>query len=249
MLLILRCALCRAYDTTRLYRDVRIRSSVIMPNGVVHTIRNEEVFATHDGVWNLSGEKVTYVYGWRWVKAEEPAAASRASLLYPQRHHSSPSTSDILLACLFSLTSSSPSSSHHAAQGELGSMVVTNVRVVWYSDIDERFNVSIPYNQVVRAAHLICMQRAFSVPCLSLPPPLILPSIKTSVLVRRSKFGLALVLKTSKQSGSLKIGFRMDPEDRLKMVAKRIERLHRVYHTCPLYGVEHAMQSRVRWQQ
>ena len=78
---------------------------------------------------------------------------------------------------------------------------------------------------------------------------MILPSNKTSVLVRRSKFGLALVLKTSKQSGSLKIGFRMDPEDRLKMIAKRIERLHRVYHTCPLYGVEHAMQSRVRRQQ
>jgi hypothetical protein len=41
-------------------------------------------------------------------------------------------------------------------------MVVTNVRVLWYSDIDERFNVSIPYNQVVRTSHLsvVCMRRA-----------------------------------------------------------------------------------------
>lgn len=75
MLLMLGCDLCRAYDTTRLYRDVRIRSSIIMTDGVVHTLRNEEVFATHDGVWNLSGDKVTSIYGWRWVKSEEPSSS------------------------------------------------------------------------------------------------------------------------------------------------------------------------------
>ena len=29
--------------------------------------------------------------------------------------------------------------------GNLGTMVVSNVRVVWYADINEAFNVSMPY--------------------------------------------------------------------------------------------------------
>lgn len=34
-------------------------------------------------------------------------------------------------------------------QGNLGTMYVTNVRVVWHSNMNENFNVSIPYLQMV----------------------------------------------------------------------------------------------------
>ena len=35
-------------------------------------------------------------------------------------------------------------------QGNLGTFVITNIRVVWYANMNEHFNVSIPYLQIVR---------------------------------------------------------------------------------------------------
>lgn len=34
-------------------------------------------------------------------------------------------------------------------QGNLGSFVITNVRVVWFASMNENFNVSVPYIQIV----------------------------------------------------------------------------------------------------
>lgn len=58
-------------------------------------------------------------------------------------------------------------------QGTLGTMIITNVRCVWHSSINEAFNVSIPYLQL------------------------------RGVRTRESKFGLALVLETSKEVRSI----------------------------------------------
>lgn len=33
-------------------------------------------------------------------------------------------------------------------QGNLGTFIVTNVRLVWYADINETFNISLPYMQM-----------------------------------------------------------------------------------------------------
>lgn len=33
-------------------------------------------------------------------------------------------------------------------QGNLGTFVVTNVRLVWYADVNEMFNISLPYMQI-----------------------------------------------------------------------------------------------------
>ena len=35
-------------------------------------------------------------------------------------------------------------------QGSLGTVYITNVRVVWHSNMNESFNISIPYLQMVR---------------------------------------------------------------------------------------------------
>jgi Bardet-Biedl syndrome 5 protein len=37
-----------------------------------------------------------------------------------------------------------------ADQGNLGTFIITNVRLVWFADLAENFNVSIPYLQIVR---------------------------------------------------------------------------------------------------
>ena len=36
-----------------------------------------------------------------------------------------------------------------ADQGNLGTFIITNVRLVWFADLAENFNVSIPYLQIV----------------------------------------------------------------------------------------------------
>lgn len=33
-------------------------------------------------------------------------------------------------------------------QGSLGTLVVTNIRLVWFADMNENFNISLPYLQV-----------------------------------------------------------------------------------------------------
>lgn len=65
------------------------------------------------------------------------------------------------------------------------------------------------------------------------------------VQIRKSKFGLVLVLRSSKQAGSLKVGFRLDPEDRLRKTARKIEHLHRRFHAAPIFGVDYALQDKV----
>lgn len=38
-------------------------------------------------------------------------------------------------------------------QGNLGTLLITNVRIVWFADLAENFNVSIPYLQIVSKVH------------------------------------------------------------------------------------------------
>jgi len=92
-------------------------------------------------------------------------------------------------------------------QGNLGTFFITNVRVVWFAVMNENFNVSVPYVQV------------------------------KTIKVRDSKFGIALVIETSSQSGGYVLGFRVDPVDQLKTVAKELKSLHEVFFRTPVFGV------------
>lgn len=67
-----------------------------------------------------------------------------------------------------------------AEQGNLGTFVITDVRVVWYAQLSDNFNVSLPWVQV------------------------------KCVRVRDSKYGTALVLETSEFSGGYVLGFRVE---------------------------------------
>lgn len=60
--------------------------------------------------------------------------------------------------------------------GNLGTFFITSVRLVWHANLVESFNVSIPYMQI------------------------------SSVRVRESKFGQALVVETHQQSGGYILG-------------------------------------------
>jgi len=85
---------------------------------------------------------------------------------------------------------------------------ITNIRLVWHANMNESFNVSIPYLQM------------------------------KTIRIRDSKFGLALVLETTQQSGGYVLGFRMDPVEKLHETVKQIQKLYKVYSSWPIFGIE-----------
>ncbi|XP_063848231.1 Bardet-Biedl syndrome 5 protein homolog isoform X3 [Scylla paramamosain] len=99
-------------------------------------------------------------------------------------------------------------------QGNLGTFVITNVRLVWFANMNELFNISLPYLQIA------------------------------SVKVRESKFGMALVVESSEASGGYVLGFRIDPVEKLHEVHKEISALYTVYSQCPVFGVEFILQDK-----
>jgi len=113
-------AVIRSYETTKLYRDLKLRCAIIQEKALI-LLPNEEIFSRYTGIWNLSAE-----------------------------------------------------------QGNLGSFFVTNVRVVWFAQLSENFNVSIPWVQM------------------------------RCVRIRDSKYGMALVIETSEYSGGYVLGFKID---------------------------------------
>ncbi|XP_053615543.1 Bardet-Biedl syndrome 5 protein homolog [Plodia interpunctella] len=92
--------------------------------------------------------------------------------------------------------------------GNLGSMVVTNVRVVWHADVNDAFNVSMPYITI------------------------------ESISMKDSKFGEALVFVVRQESGGYVLGFRADPTERLRPLLAELRALHQAYNERPIFGVE-----------
>ena len=95
-----------------------------------------------------------------------------------------------------------------ADQGNLGTMHLTDVRIVWAANLNELFNLSLPYVQVI------------------------------AVRVRESKFGLALVIESSELSGGYVLGFKLDPPERLHALHAELVNLFNVHSNKPTFGVE-----------
>ncbi|XP_063233839.1 Bardet-Biedl syndrome 5 protein homolog [Bacillus rossius redtenbacheri] len=100
-------------------------------------------------------------------------------------------------------------------QGNLGTFFLTNVRLVWFADMNESFNISLPYLQM------------------------------KNVRVRESKFGTALVVESADCSGGYVLGFRIDPAERLQLAYKELSSLHSVYTRAPVFGVQYAQRDQV----
>ncbi|GLC40971.1 hypothetical protein PLESTB_000961300 [Pleodorina starrii] len=139
----------KAYDNSRLYRDLKLRGALIVDREL-KLLPLEQTYSRVQGVYNLSAE-----------------------------------------------------------QGNLGAFFISNVRVVWFAQMAENFNVSIPYLQI------------------------------RSVKLRDSKFGQALVIETTPASGGYVLGFKVDPKETLDYVYKEISSLWQVYASNPVFGVEY----------
>nr|CAD7405702.1 unnamed protein product [Timema poppensis] len=101
-------------------------------------------------------------------------------------------------------------------QGNLGTFIITNVRLVWFADMNENFNISLPYLQI------------------------------KNVRIRESKFGTALVVESAEVSGGYVLGFRIDPAEKLHMVYKELSSLHKVYSLNPVFGVQFTVTDQAK---
>lgn len=145
----------KAYVSSRLYREVKLRGAVIQ-NSQLRTLPQEHILSTVVGVWNLSSD-----------------------------------------------------------QGNLGSFIVTDVRVVWFANMNELFNISLPYLQMI------------------------------AIKIRDTKFGTVMVIETSESSGGYLLGFRIDPEEKLQSTFKEVSSLYSVYSSAPVFGVAYKVENRV----
>ncbi len=147
-------AVFRSYETSKLFRDLKLRGAVIK-SGRLEQLPGEEIVERVEGVWNLSAE-----------------------------------------------------------QGNLGVLFITNVRVVWFAQLAENFNVSIPYMQV------------------------------RSIKVRDSRFGRALVIDTLARAGGYVLGFRVDPPEKLSTVFRALSSLHMTHFANPIFGVRYTVEEK-----
>ncbi|CAB3403489.1 unnamed protein product [Caenorhabditis bovis] len=144
----------RAYETTKLYRELKMRGSLIREDGTLRLLPQEFLCEEVRGVWNLSTD-----------------------------------------------------------QGNLGAFIITNCRVVWFAELNPLYNVSVPYLTLY------------------------------SCRVRESKFGMALVLETTSNSGEYVLGFRIDPPERLQTTCKTIQSLHKAHLIKPIFGVTYIREK------
>jgi len=84
---------------------------------------------------------------------------------------------------------------------------------VWFAEVNESYNVSIPYLQV------------------------------NSIKVRDSKFGFALVIESTWQSGGYVLGFRIDPIERIRKIGKEIQVQYQMFMASPNFGVQFSVES------
>lgn len=99
-------------------------------------------------------------------------------------------------------------------QGNLGTLFITNIRVVWHANLAENFNVSIPYIQMKQ------------------------------VKVKDSKFGYALVIETSVRSGGYILGFRIDPYEQLQRIYTELCNMYKIYSQTPIFGIQTVVEQR-----
>uniref|UniRef100_A0A914H3F9 Bardet-Biedl syndrome 5 n=1 Tax=Globodera rostochiensis TaxID=31243 RepID=A0A914H3F9_GLORO len=146
----------RAYETSILYREMRMRTALLNEEEKLKLLPLETQTNLIDGVWNLSND-----------------------------------------------------------QGNLGVMVITNIRVVWYAALNPQYNVSIPFLQL------------------------------KSCRIRDSRFGDALVLESSLLSGEYVLGFQIKPEERLEFTCKAVQALLNACQSSPIFGVQYSRQQDV----
>lgn len=100
-------------------------------------------------------------------------------------------------------------------QGNLGSFYITNIRLVWFAEMNENFNISLPYIQIA------------------------------SIKIRDSRFGPALVVESRPGSGAYVLGFRIDPQSKLHEISNELISMYKIHSANPEFGVQYSISEQV----
>lgn len=64
----------------------------------------------------------------------------------------------------------------------------------------------------------------------------------TSLALRESKYGTALVVKTSTRAGSYTLGFQLEPAEDMQKLLQELQSVWQIYSDKPSYGVDVALR-------
>ncbi|XP_017752753.1 PREDICTED: Bardet-Biedl syndrome 5 protein homolog [Eufriesea mexicana] len=104
-------------------------------------------------------------------------------------------------------------------QGNIGTFIVTNIRLVWFADMNYQFNISIPY------------------------------LIIANITIKNSKFGPTLVITSTESSGGYILGFQVNPVQKLHIIYKEILMLLKAFEKFPIFGIDYTFEHQAPLQQ
>ena len=143
-------AVYRAYDTSRLYRDLKLRGAIIRNKSLI-LLPNEQMY-----------NKVPHTTCHLPPATYHLPPTTSTYHLPPTTYHLPPTTYHLLTNYLpptaapyHPLLLQVPGVWNLSSdQGNLGTFFITNVRLVWHANMAENFNVSIPYLQACPRPHM-----------------------------------------------------------------------------------------------
>ena len=99
-------------------------------------------------------------------------------------------------------------------KGSLGSLFVTNVRIVWYSSTTDHINASVPYLQI------------------------------SKIMLRDSeRHGSIMVMVLKQRARGLTFGFKIDPVEKLPDLFSEITSMYKIIKKTPNFGVQYRMED------
>ena len=119
----------------------------------------------------------------------------------------------------------------------MGTFYFTNIRVIWHANMNENFNVSVPYLQM-KVIKIRDSKFGTALVIETLPSVII-----SSLFFKRLRTNIIRVL--FEKGGNYVLGFKIDPEEKLKDAYKEISSLYKVYSASPLFGVEFELEDNV----
>jgi Bardet-Biedl syndrome 5 protein len=127
--------------------DISLPAGALIVDRELKLLPQEQTYSRVNGVWNLSSEQVCFY-------VPDEVLAGCLSSTHTEFEYMLPLACwavIVLKPCVLS-------------QGNLGTFFISNVRVVWYANLADNFNVSIPYLQVGRLAACLSIMSSYKQP-------------------------------------------------------------------------------------
>lgn len=109
-------------------------------------------------------------------------------------------------------------------EGVIGTIYITNIRLLWHSALDSSMNSSIPYLETVSENHTTKLNSTHL-------------ALQTHIQLKDSKYGKTLTIDAKSKIRQFHFGFRIDPPQEMVRACQEIKNLWKLYHERPIFGV------------